>query len=340
MSGSISAQPPEAYEMQTPTGQGSGSPQEQRDFTNLRQLEEGTVAPEGGNLANPATDPRSIDARSTNPFIPTVRTQAAAAAQGTGSAPDIRDKDVRTAAGEHLRFGTVSGNSTVSNAGKVTIDRIAPNSHVSMPNNTGRIRVTDNDGHLETENNRKTINVTNNNNDMAVYENKGLVKVSSNKGDLELGNENRAGISQGRPGWTSMQRENGRVTVGENPGNVLQHYGSGSLGSFLHVGGPTEVTGHGAVKMTPSGPGGKVGSPVVRGTAGALVGAGAATTMVVGAANAIGTYNGANARAHPTHAVTAAPSTTTHAIGLASATGAAGSVEEPHVAVPKIDGIR
>ena len=101
------------------------------------------------------------------------------------------------------------------------------------------------------------------------------------------------------------------------------------------------MTGHGAVKMTPSGPGGKVGSPVVRGAAGALVGAGAATTMVVGAANAIGTYNGANGLAHPTHAATtAAPSVTTHSIGLASATGVAGSTEAPHVSVPKFDAIR
>ena len=101
------------------------------------------------------------------------------------------------------------------------------------------------------------------------------------------------------------------------------------------------MTSHGAVKMTPSGPGGKVGSPVVRGTAGAVFGTGVATTLVVGAANAIGTYNGANALAHPTHAATtAAPSTTTHAVGLASATGAAGNADVPHVAVPEIHGIR
>lgn len=341
MSDSITPQPPNSYEMQTPTGQASSSAQEQRDFSDLRSLEEGNVPPEVARPPASATDPRSIDFGATNPFIRTARMQAAAAADGTGEAPDIRDKDVRTASGENLRFGSVSGHTTVSNAGRVTIDRITPNSHVSLPNNTGRIRVKDNDGHLETENNRKTINVTNNNNDMAVHENKGLVKVSSNKGDLELGDENRAGISQGRPGWLSVQREKGRVTVGENPGNVLQHYGSRSLGSFLHVGGPTEVTGHGSVKMTPSGPGGKVGSPVVRGAAGTLVGAGAATTIAVGAANSIGTYNGANALAHPTHAATtAAPSTTAHSIGLASATGTAGHAEEPHVTLPDFDAIR
>lgn len=342
MSDSVNLQqPPNSYEMQTPTGQGSSSAQAQQEFNNLRSLEEGNAAPEREPLPNPATDPRSID-RSTNPFVPaTPRTAAAAAARGTRNAPDIRDKDIRAAAGERLHFGTVSGNTTVSNAGRVTIDRIAQDSHVSVPNNTGRIRVTDNDGHLEAENNRKTINVTNNNNDMAVYENKGLVKVSSNKGDLELGDESRAGISQGRPGWLSPQRENGRVTVGENPGNVVQHYGSNSLGSFLHVGGPTEVTGHGAVKMTPSGPGGKIGSPVVRGTAATLFAATAATTGVVGAANAIGTYNGANALAHPTHAATtAAPSATTHAIGLASATGVAGHADVPHVALPDFDAVR
>ncbi len=340
MSDSISAQSPNTYEMQTPAGQGSSSVQEQQDFTDLRQLEEGGAAPGGAAHPVPATDPRSIDSRSTNPFIGTQRAQAAAAAQGTGRAPDIQGKDVQAAAGENLHFGSVSGNTTISNAGRVTIDRVPPNSHVSLPNNTGRIRIKDNDGHLETENNRKTINVTRNNNDMTVYENKGLIKVSSNKGDLELGDENRAGISQGRSGWLSVQREKGRVTVGENPGNVLQHYGSRSLGSFLHVGGPTEVTGHGAVKMTPSGPGGKVGSPVVRGAAGTLVGVGAATTVAVGAANSIGTYNGANALAHPTHAATTAPSTTAHPIGLASATETAGHAEEPHVTLPDFDAIR
>ena len=61
----------------------------------------------------------------------------------------------------------------------------------------------------------------------------------------------------------------------------------------------------------------------------------------VGAADAIGTYNGANGLAHPTHAATtAAPSMTTHSIGLASATGVAGNIEAPHVTVPKFDAIR
>ena len=146
--------------------------------------------------------------------------------------------DIRVAPGEKLRFGSVSGNTTVSNAGRATVGRIKPDSHVSLPGNTGRIRIKHNDGYLETEDNRKTINVTNNNHGMTTYQNKGLVKVARNEGDLNVGDENWAGISQGRPGWLSPQRENGCVTVGENPGNVVQHYGSGSLGSFLHVGGP------------------------------------------------------------------------------------------------------
>lgn len=337
----MTPQPSNSYEMQTPTGQGSGSVQDQQDFNDLRRLEEGGAAPGSSAHPAPATDPRSIDTRSTNPFIPNERAQAAAAAQGAGKAPDIRDKDVRAAAGEDLQFGSVSGNTTISNAGRVTINRIARSSHVYVPGNTGRIRIKDNDGQLETANNRKTINVTNNNNDMAVYENKGLVKVGSNRGDLTVGDGTRAGISQGRPGWLSVQRESGRVTVGENPGNAVQHYGSRSLGSALHLGGPTEVSGHGSIKMTPSGPGGKVGSPVVRGAAATLVGVGAGTTLAVGAANSLVTYNASKALAHPTPAVTTAvPSTVTHTVGLSSATGAAAHAEEPHVTLPDFDAVR
>lgn len=353
MSETISAQSPNTYEMQTPAGQGSSSAADQQHFNDLGRLEAGAAPPEGSGPEGsrpPArsTDPKSIDYSVTNPFTGTinpaantVRMQAAAAAKGHGEPPNISNMDVHVAEGERLKFGSASGETTIRNAGRVKIAQITPDGRMSVPDNTGRVRIKDNEGHLETENNLKMIKVKNNNNDMEVYENKGLVKVNHNEGELTLGDENRAGISQGQRNWHGVQRENGRVTVGDNQGGLSQHYGKGSLGSFLHLGGPTEVTSHGAVKMTPSGPGGKVGSPVVRGTAGVLVGTTAATGLVVGAANAIGTYNGANGLAHPTHAATAAaPSTTTHAVGLASATGAAGNADVPHVTVPEIHGIR
>ena len=366
MSDSISRNQNNSYEMETPRGSGAAVAQppqgnvQQDEFDALSRAEQGNAqqSPVTDARANPPADPRSIDTNvSTNPFrISTTRQHAADAAQADGEGPNIHDKDVTVARGEALRFGSVSGNTVVRNAGRVSIGRVVPGGHLALPENTGRVRIKDNDGHLETEDNRKTINVTNNNNDMAAYENKGLIKVGTNRGDFEVGDETRAGISQGRPGWLSAQRENGRITVGANPGNLTQHYGSGSLGSVLHVGGPTEVSTHGAVKMTPSGPGGKLASPVVRGAGATLVaGAGVATTYAVGGANSIGLFNGAKDLAHPPP--TAAMPTSTHglsgttapvtvaehiprATGLSTPANTEGHAADAHVSVPDIKAIR
>ncbi|MGI4800364.1 MAG: hypothetical protein ACRYG8_41295 [Janthinobacterium lividum] len=372
MSGSVSNPPlgsgPNDFPMQ-PTGSGTG--QQVGDPLDAASFGQHMQDAAGDQEERPVAGNGEVrQFAANNAFSTEARARRADATAGPGV--DGHNVNITNAQGDGLKFNTLSGpNNIINNQGRVRINEIAEGATVNLPDNGGDVRVKFNNGHLQTRNNTSFIGVGQNNGALDVEENKGSVKVRENgtEGDVALGRKSVAGISQGGfPGF----RNSGRVDISANHGTFEQHYGNGSLGQVLNLGRTSEVHRSTEVHAQPSGPGGKLRTPVAKGGGLILAGAGVATTLGVGAANWEGTYSNSKALANPTmpHPTNTTPTVTlpasasaTHApvpatsatpyldqvsrtvgldteaprsVGLSSEHGAVAETDAPHASAPKI----
>ena len=231
--------------------------------------------------------------------------------------------------GSDAEFSDVEGHATLRSRGHTVLGDVPRGASLNAPDLEGRFEGGKVAGRATFDNTRRgataVIEGVTKGGRLEVSELKGEISAAV-QGHAQLGRPGVPGISQGFRG-ERLARHDGRANL-DLSGTAIQHFAPGSLGSTLHYGGPAETTARGNTKFTPSGPGGKFRSPVMRNVEAVGIGvAGLATTYAVGAANSIGIYNGARTAvgaSAPTHTVTVTapgimPSTTPHVVGLEAA---------------------